>query len=55
MGQVIYRMLAEVKLLKSTRSMQLQSLLVRPEVRTLLDESYRHRIKACLEVSSSTL
>jgi hypothetical protein len=55
MAQVIYRMLAEVKLLKSTRSMQLQSLLVRPEVRTLLDESYRHRIKACLEVSSSTL
>jgi len=55
MGQVVYRMLAEVRLLKSTRSMQLQTMLVRPEVRTLLDDSYRHRIKACLEVSSSTL
>ena len=55
MGQVVYRMLAEAKLLKSTRSMQLQTLLVRPEVRTLLDDSYRHRINACLEVSSSTL
>lgn len=55
MGQVVYRMLAEVGLLKSTRSMQLQTMLVRPEVRTLLDDSYRHRIKACLEVSSSTL
>ena len=55
MGQVVYRMLAEVGLLRSTRSMQLQTMLVRPEVRTLLDDSYRHRIKACLEVSSSTL
>ena len=55
MGQVVYRMLAEVGLLRSTRSMQLQTMLVRPEVRTLLDDSYRHRIKACLDVSSSTL
>lgn len=52
MGQVVYRMLAEVGFLKNTRSLQLQSVLVRPEVRALLDDSYRHRIKACLEVSS---
>lgn len=54
MAQITYRMLAEVGLLKSTRSMKLKHLLVRPEVRTLLDESYRPRIKACLEVSSPT-
>ncbi len=52
MGQVVYRMLAEVGFLKNTRSLQLQSVLLRPEVRTLLDDNYRHRIKACLEVSS---
>lgn len=54
MGQVAYRMLAEVGFLKNTRSMQLQTLLIRPEVRALLDDSYRQRIKACLEVSSIT-
>ncbi|UIF86262.1 DUF1819 family protein [Cupriavidus sp. UYPR2.512] len=54
MGQVIYRMLAEVGLLRSTRSMKLQHLLVRPEVRVLLEDSQRQRIKACLEVSSAT-
>ncbi|MDT4821031.1 hypothetical protein FQZ97_541860 [compost metagenome] len=53
MAQVVYRMLAEVGLLESTRSMRLQSLRIRPEARALLDNSYRQRIKACLEVSST--
>lgn len=53
MGQVAFRMLAEVGLLKSTRSMKLQHLLVRAEVRALLDDSHRHRIKACLGISSA--
>ncbi|UXH40639.1 DUF1819 family protein [Pseudomonas promysalinigenes] len=53
MAQVVYRMLAEVGLLESTRSMRLQNLRIRPEVRALLDDSYRQRIKACLEVSSA--
>lgn len=52
MAQVAYRILAEVSLLQSTRSMCLQRLLVRPEVKALLDDSYRMRIKACLEVSN---
>lgn len=55
MGQVVFRMLAEVGLLRSTRSMKLQPLLVRPEVRTLLDDSHRQRIKACLEVSGAAV
>lgn len=54
MAQVVYRMLAEVGLLKSTRNMKLQNLLIRSEVSVLLDDSYRYRIKACLEVSNAT-
>lgn len=53
-GQVVFRMLSEVGLLKSTRSLQLQHLLVRPEIKTLLKDSHRHRIMSCLEVSSAT-
>lgn len=54
MGQVALRMLSEVGLLQSTRNLRLQHLLVRPEVRVLLEDSYRDRIKGCLEVSSAT-
>ena len=54
MAQVVYRMLAEVGLLKNTRNMKLQKLMIRSEVRVLLDDSYRYRIKACLEVSNAT-
>jgi hypothetical protein len=53
MGQVVYRMLAEVGLLRSTRSMRLQRLLVRHEVRKLLEQSGRQRIAACIAVSSA--
>lgn len=55
MAQNVYRMLAEVGLLQSTRSMKLKHMLVRREARTLLQDSYRSRIKACLEVSSPTV
>ncbi|HDS1772215.1 DUF1819 family protein [Pseudomonas putida] len=54
MAQVVYRMLAEVGLLQSTRNMKLQNLMIRSEVRVLLDDSYRYRIRACLEVSNAT-
>ena len=53
MAQVVYRMLAEVGLLESSRNMKLQNLLIRSEVRSLLDDSYRNRIKTCLEVSNA--
>lgn len=53
MGQVVFRILAEVGLLQSTRSLRLQNLLVRPEVNVLLEDSRRYRIKACLNVSST--
>ena len=53
MGQVVFRIMAEVGLLQSTRSLRLQHMLVRPEVKVLLEDSQRHRIKACLSVSSA--
>ena len=52
MGQVAFRMLAEMGYIKSTRSMQLQHVPIRPEVRVMLEDNYRQRIKNCMEVSS---
>ncbi|NLC36907.1 MAG: DUF1819 family protein, partial [Alcaligenaceae bacterium] len=52
MGQVVRRILAEAGYLKNTRNLQLQHVLIRPEVRVLLENSYRHRILACLRISS---
>ncbi len=54
MGQVVFRMLAEVGYLKSTRSLELQHVVVRPEVKVMLDEHYKQRIKQCMEVSAWT-
>jgi hypothetical protein len=51
MGQVVYRMLAEVGYVKSTRSLKLQPVLIRPEIKMMLEDNYKQRIKACLEVS----
>lgn len=48
MGQVALRMLAEAGYLKSTRTLELQNVVVRPEVRAMLDEHYMHRIKKCM-------
>lgn len=53
MGQVVFRILAEVGLLQSTRSLKLQHMLIRPELNVLLEDSRRDRIKACLNVSSA--
>ena len=53
MGQVVFRILAEVGILQSTRSLRLQHILVRPEVNVLLEDSHRYRIKECLNVSSA--
>ena len=53
MGQVVFRILAEVGLLQSTRSLRLQNILVRPEVNVLLEDSRRYHIKVCLNVASA--
>ena len=51
MGQVVFRMLAEVGYLKSTRKLELQRVIVRVELRSLLEEHYKQRIKRSMEVS----
>lgn len=52
MGQVVFRMLAEVGLLRDTRSLALQKLIVRPEIRQLLEQSGRYRLLDCMEQTS---
>lgn len=51
MGQVVFRMLAEVGYLKSTRKLELQHVVIRPEVKNMLEEHQKQRIKQCMEVS----
>ena len=51
MGQVAFRILAEAGYLKSTRKPMLQHVVIRPEVRVLLDDHYKQRIRKCMEVS----
>ena len=51
MGQVVFRMLAEVGYLKNTRKLELQRVIIRAELRMLLEEHYKQRIKKCMEVS----
>ncbi len=51
MGQVVYRMLAEMGYVKNTRGLQLQHVIIRPEIKTMLLDSYKQRIKDCMEVS----
>ncbi len=52
MGQVVFRILAEMGYLNNTRDLKLQQVLIRPEVKTMLDDNYKQRIKGCLEVSN---
>lgn len=54
MGQVAFRMLAEVGFLKSTRKLELQHVVTRPELKVLLEDHYKQRIIKCMEVSSWT-
>jgi len=52
MGQVAFRMLAEVGYVKDTKTLELQHVVIRPELRVLLDDHYRHRLVTCMEVSA---
>lgn len=54
MGQVVFRMMAEVGLIDSTRTRRLQHMRLRPELRVLLEESGRDRIISCLSALSVT-
>ncbi len=49
MGQVAIRMLAEMGYLADTKSLRLQNVIIRPEVRAMLQNNDKHRILACLD------
>ena len=51
MGQVVFRMLNEVGYFKSTAKRELQRVVVRLELRNMLEEHYKQRTKSCMEVS----
>lgn len=50
MGQVIYRILAEAGYLKDTKSRKLQSVIVRPELKSMLEDTFRRRLLACMDL-----
>ena len=52
MGQVAFRMLAEMEYINNTRSLKLQNVLIRPEIKSMLEDTYKNRIRDCLDVSS---
>lgn len=54
MGQVVFRILTEMGYLRSSRNLVLQHVVIRPEVRIMLEDHYKQRIKMCLEVSART-
>lgn len=53
MRTVAHRILTEVGLLENTKTMALKKLLVRSEIKALLEETGRIRILACLNVSGN--
>ena len=48
MGQVVFRMLVEMGYLADSRSLNLPHVSIRPEIKTLLDDHYKHRLKDCI-------
>ena len=50
MGQVAIRMLAEMGYLADTKSMRLQNVIIRPEIKAMLQDTYKHRILECIDI-----
>ncbi len=51
-GQVAYRIFAEAGYLNNTRECRLQTVLIRPEIKMMLEEHGEMRIKTCLEIAT---
>jgi hypothetical protein len=51
MGQVVFRMLIEAGYMQNNRNLQLQKVLLRPEMKVMLEDNYKQRIIDCMEVS----
>ena len=52
MGQVAFRILTEAGYIKSAQSLELQHVMLRPEIIQLLELNNKQRIKACIQMSS---
>lgn len=52
MGQVAFRILTEAGYIKSAQSLELQHVMLRPEIIQLLELNNKQRIKACMQMSS---
>ena len=50
MGQVIFRMFAEAGYLEGTKSRMLQTVIIRPEIKSMLENTFRKRLLACMDL-----
>ena len=50
MGQVIFRMLIEVGFMDNNKSKRLQTVVVRPEVKDMLENAFKQRLLACMDM-----
>lgn len=51
MGQVAFRMLAEMGYLADTRTLSLQNVIIRPEIKAMLADNYKQRISDCINIA----
>lgn len=51
MGQVVLRMLAEMGFLSDTRTLRIQNVIIRPEIKAMLADNYKHRLIECLSIA----
>jgi hypothetical protein len=51
MGQVTFRMLAEMGYLADTRTIRLQNVIIRPEIKAMLADNYKQRISDCINIA----
>lgn len=50
MGQVVFRMLVEIGYLDSAKMKKLENIIVRPELREMLENTFRQRLLACMDL-----
>jgi hypothetical protein len=51
MGQVVFRMLAEMGFVADTATLKLQNVIIRPEIKAMLADNYKRRLIECLNVA----
>ncbi|MFT6905282.1 MAG: hypothetical protein ACJAS1_001937 [Oleiphilaceae bacterium] len=50
MGGVVFRMLKEVGYLENVRMKKLQNIMIRPEIKNMLENTFKQRLLACMEL-----